>query len=79
MSIKMSSQNNNINTLLVNTSSGDPAIQVDSEGNTIIKKLFLIDDVTGNKWELRVSNGNIIVEPVEIEDKREKRIDSILT
>jgi hypothetical protein len=75
----MSSQNNNINTLLVNTSSGDPAIQVDSEGNTIIKKLFLIDDVTGNKWELRVSNGNIIVEPVEIEDKREKRIDSILT
>jgi hypothetical protein len=75
----MISQNNNINTLLVNTSSGDPAIQVDSEGNTIIKKLFLIDDVTGNKWELRISNGNIIVEPVEIEDKREKRIDSILT
>jgi len=79
MSIKIGSQNNNTNTLLVNTSSGDPAIQVDSEGNTIIKKLFLIDDVTGNKWELRVSNGNIIVEPVEIEDKRDKRIDSILT
>jgi hypothetical protein len=70
---------NSINTLLVNTSSGDPAIQVDSEGNTIIKKLFLVDDVTGNKWELRVSNGNIIVEPVEIEDKRDRKIDSILT
>jgi hypothetical protein len=71
--------NNSVNTLLVNTSSGDPAIQVDSEGNTIIKKLFLVDDVTGNKWELRVSNGNIIVEPVEIEDKRDRKIDSILT
>jgi hypothetical protein len=70
--------NNSVNTLLVNTSSGDPAIQVDSEGNTIIKKLFLVDDVTGNKWELRVSNGNIIVEPVEIEDKRDQKIDSIL-
>jgi hypothetical protein len=69
---------NSINTLLVNTSSGDPAIQVDSEGNTIIKKLFLLDDTTGNKWELRVSNGNIIVEPVEIEDKRDRKIDSIL-
>lgn len=69
--------NNNI--LLVNAVNGDPAIQVDSEGNTIIKKLFLIDDVTGNKWALRVSNGNIILEPVEIEDKREKKIESILT
>ena len=62
----------------VNNSSGDSALIIDPDGYCVIKKLALLDDVTGNKWEIRISNGEIIVEPIELEDKREFKINKVL-
>jgi methyl coenzyme M reductase subunit D len=62
----------------VNSSSGDSVITVGPDGYCVINKLALLDDVTGNKWEIRISNGEIIVEPIELEDKREHKLNKIL-
>ena len=69
---------NTSNAFTVNSSSGDNVITVGPDGYCVINKLALVDDITGNKWEVRVSNGEIIVEPFEIEDKREFRINKVL-
>ncbi len=62
----------------INNTSGDSVFKIDQDGYCVIKKLALLDDVTGNKWEIRISNGEIIVEPIEIEDKRENKLSKIL-
>ena len=69
---------NTSNTFSVNSSSGDNVITVGPDEYCVINKLALVDDITGNKWEVRVSNGEIIVEPIELEDKREYKINKIL-
>lgn len=62
----------------VNNSSGDSVINIDTDGYCVINKLALLDDVTGNKWEIKISNGELIVEPIEVEDKREHKLKEIL-
>lgn len=62
----------------VNSPSGHSVFKIDPDGYCVISKLALLDDVTGNKWEIRISNGELIVEPVEIEDKREFKINKFL-
>lgn len=62
----------------VNSPSGDSVLKIESDGYCVISKLALLDDVTGNKWEIRISNGELIVEPIELEDKRDHRINKIL-
>ena len=69
---------NTSNAFTVNSSCGDNAITVGPDGYCVINKLALVDDTTGNKWEVRVSNGEIILEPIELEDKREFKINKIL-
>lgn len=73
--------NNNVvtnNTFQVSSTSGDSVITVGPDGYCVINKLALLDDITGNKWEIRISNGEIIVEPIELEDKREHKLNKIL-
>ena len=60
------------------TSGSSNAITVDSTGNTVIEKLILKDEMTGRKWQLKVSDGELIVEPLELEDKRDWKIKKIL-
>ncbi len=75
-----SSTSNIVNTsspFVVNSGSNS-AITVDSDGNTIIEKLVLKDEKTGRKWQLKISDGEIIVEPLEIQDKREWKIEKVL-
>ncbi len=60
------------------TSGSSNAITVDSTGNTVIEKLILKDELTGRKWQLKVSDGELIVEPLELEDKRDWKIKKIL-
>jgi hypothetical protein len=62
----------------LNNSSGDSVINIDTDGYCVINKLALLDDVTGNKWEIKISNGELIVEPIELEDKREHKLKEIL-
>ena len=66
------------NVFNVNSSSGNSAIEVYPDGNTVIKNLVLLDEKTGNKWSLKVSDGQLIVEPWELEDKREYKLEKIL-
>lgn len=70
--------NQSNNTFAVSSTSGDSVITVGPDGYCVINKLALLDDITGNKWEIRISNGEIIVEPIELEDKREHKLNKIL-
>ncbi len=69
------SQNNVFN---VNSSSGNSAIEIDPDGYTVIKNLVLLDEKNGNKWSLKISDGQLIVEPWELEDKREVKLKNLL-
>jgi hypothetical protein len=62
----------------VNNSSNSTAINVDSDGNTVVSKLVLLDEKTGNKWQIKISDGELIAEPLELEDKREYKLNKIL-
>ena len=62
----------------INSSSNSTAINVDVDGCTIISKLVLLDEKTGNKWQIKISDGELIAEPLELEDKREYKINKIL-
>ena len=66
------------NTFQITNPNGTNAINVDSDGNAIISKLVLLDEKTGNKWQIKISDGELIAEPLELEDKREYRINKIL-
>lgn len=61
------------------SSSLNTAINVDSDGVTVITKLVLLDEKTGNKWQVKISDGELIVEPLELEDKRELKLNRILS
>jgi len=54
------------------------AINVDPNGSTVITKLVLLDEKTGNKWQIKISDGELIAEPLELEDKREYKLNKIL-
>ena len=60
------------------SNSNSTAIQVDSDGLTVISNLALLDEKTGNKWLLKVYDGELIIEPVDLQDKRDIKIKKIL-
>ena len=62
----------------INNSSNSTAINVDSDGNTVVSKLVLLDEKTGNKWQIKILDGELIAEPLELEDKREYKLNKIL-
>jgi hypothetical protein len=65
----------NSNIFAVNGPSSASAISI---GNTTIEKLILKDEVTGRKWQLKISDGELIIEPLELIDQREVKIKKIL-
>ena len=65
------------NVFNVNSSSGDSVLRIEPDGYCVVTKLVLLDDVTGNKWEIKISNGELIVEPIELEDKREYKLNKV--
>ena len=62
----------------INSSSNSTAINVDVDGCTVISKLVLLDEKTGNKWQIKISDGELIAEPLDLEDKREYKLNKIL-
>jgi hypothetical protein len=66
------------NTFQVTNPGGSNAMTVDPDGNTVINKLVLLDEKTGNKWQVKISDGELVVEPLELEDKREFKLNEIL-
>jgi hypothetical protein len=63
----------------VNSSSNSTAINVYANGCTVVSKLVLLDEKTGNKWQIKVSDGELIAEPLDLEDKREYKLNKILS
>jgi len=66
------------NTFQVNGASGTNSLTIDPDGNTVINKLVLLDEKTGNKWQIKISDGELVVEPLELEDKREFKLKKLL-
>ena len=66
------------NTFQVTSPSGSNSLHIDSDGNTVVNKLVLLDEKTGNKWQIKISDGELIAEPLELEDKREYKLNKIL-
>jgi hypothetical protein len=66
------------NTFQVNGVSGTNSLTIDSDGNTVINKLVLLDEKTGIKWQIKISDGELVAEPLELEDKREFKLKNLL-
>lgn len=66
------------NAFQVTNPSGSQAINVDADGCTVISKLVLLDEKTGSKWQIKIWDGELIAEPLELEDKREYKLNKIL-
>ncbi len=66
------------NTFQVTSPSGSNSLHIDSDGNTVVNKLVLLDEKTGIKWQIKISDGELITEPLELEDKREFKIRKLL-
>ena len=71
-------RSSNTSVFNVNNASNSTAINVDSDGQTVISKLVLLDEKTGNKWQIKISDGELMAEPLELEDKREYKLNKIL-
>lgn len=57
---------------------GSNSLVVESDGSVVVEKLVIRDSVTGNKWNLKICDGEFIIEPTTIEDKRQYKINKIL-
>jgi hypothetical protein len=66
------------NTFQVNVPNGTTSLTIDPDGNTVINKLVLLDEKTGKKWQIKISDGELLVEPLELEDKRDFKIKKVL-
>jgi len=51
---------------------------IDNDRYCVVDKLTLLDEVTGRRWLVKVSNGQLLVEPVELVDKRDYKIEQVL-
>lgn len=62
----------------VNSTSGDSVIKVGPDGYCVIDKLALLDEKSGKKWVIKISDGELIIEPVDVDEKRDFRIGKLL-
>ena len=61
------------NTFQINDKNGEVVFHTEGQ-LTVINRLALVDEKTGNKWEVKISDGQLIVEPMELTDKRDVKI-----
>lgn len=84
MAIQLSKNTNksvssSTNPFVVNTSSGQSAITVDNDGCVVVDKLVLVDKKDGSKWDVSIYDGELIYEPHGLENKRDFRINKIIS
>jgi hypothetical protein len=60
-------------------SNNNESVVVDSDGFTHISKLVLIDSKDGTKWDFSIHVGEVLVEPHGKSEKREFRIDKVIS
>lgn len=66
------------NTFSINSPSGSDSMHVDSDGNVVVNSLVLIDSVDGSRWKLKITDGDLSTEPLDIVNKRDWNISKIL-
>jgi hypothetical protein len=71
--------NNNNPVINLNGQTTEPfEITADIDGVARMDRLVLVDQKTGFEWELSIHDGNIVIEPYELVEKRDFRIDKII-
>ncbi len=53
-------------------------IQADIEGVTRLERLVLVDQKTGEDWEVVLYDGKIHIEPFDKDEKRDFRINKVI-
>ena len=53
-------------------------LSADIDGVARMDRLVLVDQKTGLEWELSISDGNILIEPYELIEKRDFRINKVI-
>jgi hypothetical protein len=53
-------------------------IQADIEGVTRLERLVLVDQKTGEDWEIVLYDGKIHIEPFDKDEKRDFRINKVI-
>lgn len=66
------------NTFSIKSPIGGDSMYIDSDGNVVVNSLVLIDSVDGSKWKLKITDGELSSEPLDIVNKRDWKISKIL-
>jgi hypothetical protein len=53
-------------------------LQADIEGVTRLERLVLVDQKTGEDWEIVLYDGKIHIEPFDKDEKRDFRINKVI-
>ena len=71
--------NRNNSVINLNGQTNEPyEITADIDGVARMDRLVLVDQKTGFEWELSIHDGNMVIEPYELVDKRDFRIEKII-
>jgi hypothetical protein len=71
--------NNNNSVINLNGQTTEPfEITADIDGVARMDRLVLVDQKTGFEWELSIHDGNIVIEPYDLVEKRDFRINKII-
>lgn len=73
-----SGNNVSVSNSILNVSEKTSELTADIEGITRMDRLVLVDQKTGVEWELSISDGNISIEPYELIEKRDFRINKVM-
>jgi hypothetical protein len=73
-----SGNNVSVSNSILNVSEKSSELTADIEGITRMDRLVLIDQRTGVEWELSISDGSISIEPYELIEKRDFRINKVI-
>jgi hypothetical protein len=71
--------NKNNSVINLNGQTTEPyEITADIDGVARMDRLVLVDQKTGFEWELSIHDGNMVIEPYELVEKRNFRIEKII-
>lgn len=71
--------NRNNSVINLNGQTNEPyEITADIDGVARMYRLVLVDQKTGFEWELSIHDGNMIIEPYELVEKRDYKINKII-
>ena len=69
---------NNVSNSILNVNANISELTADIEGITRMDRMILVDQKTGVEWELSISDGNVLIEPYELIEKRDFRINKVI-